>query len=103
MTRKELEKKLAAALDDVIAGHIHLNYKGVEVKPIDESELSAMVRHICKRLGLNNEDSVIYHTMVTKDAGGYPFVPAMELYDYDNEKPLIEPGTHVDIIIRKDQ
>lgn len=38
---------------------------------------------------------------VKEDVGGYPYVPAIELYDYDNDKPLAKRGDKVKIIIIK--
>lgn len=38
---------------------------------------------------------------VKKDAGGYPYIPCIELYDYDKDEPLSKPGDKVIIQIRK--
>ena len=39
---------------------------------------------------------------VKVDAGGYPFIEATELYDYENEKPLAKEGDKIKIIIIKE-
>lgn len=41
---------------------------------------------------------------VKEDAGGFPIVPldAIELYDYENDKPLAKDGDKVRVIIIKD-
>lgn len=40
---------------------------------------------------------------VKVDAGGYPYIPAMELYDYTEDKPLAKEGDKVKLIfIKKD-
>ena len=38
---------------------------------------------------------------VKEDAGGYPYVPCVELYDYDKDEPLFKPGDKVVVQIRK--
>ena len=38
---------------------------------------------------------------VKEDAGGYPYIPCIELYDYDKEEPLFNPGDKVVVQIRK--
>jgi hypothetical protein len=39
---------------------------------------------------------------VKVDAGGYPYIEATELYDYENEKPLAKEGDKIKIIIIKE-
>ena len=39
---------------------------------------------------------------VKEDAGGYPFIEATELYDYDSDKPLAKAGDKVKIMFIKD-
>ena len=39
---------------------------------------------------------------VKVDAGGYPYIDATELYDYDKEKPLAKQGDKVKVIILND-
>ena len=38
---------------------------------------------------------------VKEDAGGYPYIPSIELYDYDKDEPLFKPGDKVIVQIRK--
>ena len=38
---------------------------------------------------------------VKEDAGGYPYINEIELYDYDNDKPLAKKGDKVIVQIRK--
>lgn len=40
---------------------------------------------------------------VKVDAGGYPFIEATELYDYDNDKPLAKAGDRVKVVFIKDK
>ena len=40
---------------------------------------------------------------VKEDAGGYPFIEATELYDYDNDKPLAKAGDRVKVVFIKDK
>ena len=39
---------------------------------------------------------------VKVDAGGYPYIDATELYDYENDKPLAKEGDKIKIIIIKE-
>ena len=39
---------------------------------------------------------------VKQDAGGYPYIDATELYDYDKDIPLAKAGDKVKVIILKD-
>lgn len=36
------------------------------------------------------------------DAGGYPYIPQMELYDYDKDMPLAKEGEKVKVIVIKE-
>lgn len=45
--------------------------------------------------------SNVITTTVREDGGGYPYIPAIELYDYSNDKPLAKAGDTVEVIIRK--
>lgn len=36
------------------------------------------------------------------DAGGYPYIPQMELYDYDNDVPLAKEGDKYKVILIKE-
>jgi hypothetical protein len=38
---------------------------------------------------------------VKEDAGGYPFINKIELYDYDKDEPLFKAGDKVVVQIRK--
>ena len=38
-----------------------------------------------------------------EDAGGYPYIEATELYDYDNDKPLAKAGDRVKVVFIKDK
>ena len=40
---------------------------------------------------------------VKEDAGGYPYIDATELYDYDNDKPLAKTGDKVKVVFIKDK
>ena len=40
---------------------------------------------------------------VKEDAGGYPFIEATELYDYDNDKPLAKAGDKIKVVFIKDK
>lgn len=36
------------------------------------------------------------------DAGGYPYIPQMELYDYDKDVPLAKEGDRYKVILIKE-
>lgn len=40
---------------------------------------------------------------IKEDAGGYPFIEATELYDYDNDKPLAKAGDKIKVVFIKDK
>ena len=40
---------------------------------------------------------------VKEDAGGYPYIDATELYDYENDKPLAKAGDKVKVVFVKDE
>ena len=40
---------------------------------------------------------------VKVDAGGYPYIEATELYDYDNDKPLAKAGDKVNVVFIKEK
>ena len=42
-------------------------------------------------------------TTVKIDAGGYPYIPSMELYDYTEDKPLAKEGDKVKLVIIKEE
>jgi hypothetical protein len=40
---------------------------------------------------------------VKVDAGGYPYIDATELYDYENDRPLAKAGDKVKVVFIKDK
>lgn len=40
---------------------------------------------------------------VKVDAGGYPYIPQMELYDYDKDVPLAKAGDRYKVILIKEE
>ena len=50
------------------------------------------------------EKMMVNATKVTVhiDAGGYPYIPQMELYDYDNDVPLAKEGDKYKVILIKE-
>lgn len=51
------------------------------------------------------EKMMVNATKVTVhiDAGGYPYIPQMELYDYDNDVPLAKEGDKYKVILIKEE
>ena len=43
-----------------------------------------------------------YEREVKVDAGGYPYIPQMELYDYDKDEPLAKKGEKVKVVVIKE-
>ena len=37
------------------------------------------------------------------DAGGYPYIPQMELYDYDKDEPLAKEGDKYKVVLIKEE
>lgn len=52
--------------------------------------------------GLNITDVYAVKREVKVDAGGYPYIDATELYDYENDKPLAKAGDKVKVLIIKE-
>jgi len=44
-----------------------------------------------------------YEREVKVDAGGYPYIPQMELYDYDKDIPLAKEGDRYKVILIKEE
>lgn len=44
-----------------------------------------------------------FETEVKIDAGGYPYIPIIELYDYEKDVPLAKKGDKVKVIILKEE
>ena len=40
---------------------------------------------------------------VKVDAGGYPYIPQMELYDYDNDVPFAKEGDKYKVVLIKEE
>lgn len=74
-------------------------------KQKDESYTKSMYK-----VGVNTGKELIKQQMIAKavdatvhiDAGGYPYIPQMELYDYDKDIPLAKEGDKVKIIVVKE-
>ena len=44
-------------------------------------------------------EAITVETVVEMDAGGYPYIPQIELYDYEKDVPLAKAGDEVKVII----
>lgn len=53
--------------------------------------------------GLNITDVDAIEREVKEDAGGYPYIDATELYDYDNDKTFANAGDKVKVVFIKDK
>lgn len=53
--------------------------------------------------GLNITDVDAIEREVKEDAGGYPYIDATELYDYENDKPLAKAGDKVKVVFIKNK
>ena len=52
----------------------------------------------CKEQMMANATEVTVHI----DAGGYPYIPQMELYDYDKDVPLAKEGDKYKVVLIKE-
>ena len=70
---------------------------------VKESAISQHEIETCKENGnsLTSEDAI--EREVKEDAGGYPYIDATELYDYDNDRPLAKAGDRVKVVFIKDK
>lgn len=78
-----------------------LNEEGVVVLP--EEEFERMKRSLIK---LAEREKQMFAKAIDADvkvdAGGYPYIPQMELYDYDNDVPLAKEGDKYKVILIKE-
>lgn len=71
----------------------------------DESYTKSMYK-----VGINTGKELMKQQLMTKavdvtvhiDAGGYPYIPQMELYDYDKDIPLAKEGDKYKVILIKE-
>ena len=70
---------------------------------VKESAISQHENRTCEENGnsLTSEDAI--EREVKEDAGGYPYIDATELYDYENDKPLAKAGDRVKVVFIKDK
>lgn len=62
------------------------------------------------KVGINTGKELMKQQLMAKavdatvhiDAGGYPYIPQMELYDYDNDIPLAKEGDKYKVILIKE-
>lgn len=47
-------------------------------------------------------DGITIEREVKIDAGGYPYIPQIELYDYEKDIPLAKEGEKVKVIVIKE-
>ena len=52
---------------------------------------------------LNITDVDAIEREAKEDAGGYPYIDATELYDYENDKPLAKAGDKIKVVFIKDK
>ena len=67
--------------------------------PVQTAEAFRAGYNKCRQEMMNNA----IEREVKEDAGGYPFIEATELYDYENDKPLAKAGDKVKVLIVKDK
>ena len=70
---------------------------------VKESAISQHENRTCEENGnsLTSEDAI--EREVKEDAGGYPYIDATELYDYENDKPLAKAGDKIKVVFIKDK
>ena len=109
--------ELTAALDkyseEAIINMCHAWYdKGIELErkswlekqgQVKESAISQHENRTYEEDGnsLTSEDAI--EREVKEDAGGYPYIDATELYDYENDKPLAKAGDRVKVVFINDK
>ena len=76
---------------------------------ISFAKLSRIVVHVAKWKEEQMQKEAIQmiqdavERTVKEDAGGYPYIEATELYDYDNDKPLAKAGDKIKVVFIKDK
>lgn len=91
-------KTIEEAAEKYEKNHTYQRYDGGGFTPEYNATLAEAFIAGAKRQML--EDAV--ERVVKVDAGGYPYIDAMELYDYEKDKPLAKAGDKVKIIIVKE-
>lgn len=100
-TRSASGERIAACKYDFIAGAEYQRKQDQSL--IELAEDHAMLAGMNKMKEEMMEKAV--EIEVKEDAGGFPIVPldAIELYDYENDKPLAKAGDKVKVIVIKEE
>jgi hypothetical protein len=72
---------------------------------VDEDIGTAMIRKAASHFASWQREQMMRNAIERKvkvDAGGYPYIDAMELYDYDKDEPLAKGGDEIKLIIIKE-
>lgn len=98
-----------AAIRDFIAGAEWQKAKMLKDNPVilPVEDFQALIDSHAKRVEADYKEKMMKDAVkieVKEDAGGFPIVPldAIELYDYENDKPLAKAGDKVKVIVIKE-
>ena len=110
MQKEPASEDLETELDKYIKDHFTIDKEqldrfGLEEKDymysMDKSDMLAMVRHFANWQKEQMMAKAV-DVEVKVDAGGYPYIPQMELYDYDKDIPLAKEGDKYKVILIKE-
>ena len=111
LSEEHVSEGLEEEIDKYIKDHFtidkeQLDRLGIEEKDylysMDRDDILAMVRHFTNWQKEQMMAKAI-DVEVRVDAGGYPYIPQMELYDYNNDIPLAKAEDRYKVILIKEE
>lgn len=86
--------------------HIVFFTESLNGEPLEEADDREQIESAF-RAGANWQKEQMMSKAIVRevkvDAGGYPYIPQMELYDYDKDVPLAKEGDKVKVIVTKEE
>ena len=95
---ESLEKEQPQGIDEAAEEYTKLH---VTIFPDSSTDRGTRQRAFKAGAKFQAEQGYSREVEVKEDAGGYPYINEIELYDYDNDKPLAKKGDKVRIQITK--
>ncbi|MBO7509973.1 MAG: hypothetical protein J6T35_02210 [Bacteroidales bacterium] len=78
---------------------------GAEWQKVQDQKTIELAEEHAMLAGMNKMEQQMLENAVERavkvDAGGYPYIDAIELFDYTEDKPIFNPGDIVIVNIRK--
>lgn len=100
-----IEEPISEDLEEEIERHLK-ECLDIKFPTIDIELIKKDVRYTAEHFVQWQKEQMMANAVereVKVDAGGYPYIDATELYDYDKDKPLAKKGDKVKVIILNDK